>query len=270
MNWKTRLVLTLWMIPFALSLGACAPGRAAVRTNGLRDHWNQTVAIENQAMGIFAMTAQRTNEGFMAIKTSYPLAKECFVDSERVLTNAVSGRYDATAATDIDTTNSRPTGEVNGVLIGQALMVNEAYPGDIEICQQMKADIVRDIGVWRQQRANDFAQLWDTKVSLDGRYHGDLYNSIRLDLLNWVKDNAEDLGIPVPEYTYPTFNLKVISKDKKICDFYGMDWNTALSQCELHAKGAYEYMFRLFVAEEVQGSFDSGVDDLNPLEDGDK
>jgi hypothetical protein len=270
MNRKTRLAFTLVMTPFAWALGACsAPGSDTVRKMSVREHWNQTVAMEDVAEGYFAMTVQRTNEGFMAIRNKYPLAEQCFVDSERVLTNAVSGRYD-TSATDADTTNNRPTGEVNGVMIGKALVVNEAYPGDIEICQKMKDDIADDITVWRAQRANDFAQLWDAKVDLDIQYQGDLFRSLAVDLLNYAKEQAEKLGVPVPEYVYPTFHLEVVSKDKDICDYYGVDWNGGLNQCTLRAKAAREYMFRPFVSAAVQDSFDSGVDDLNPLDDGDK
>lgn len=256
----------LVIVAILLTLAACVPGANRRRTESVRQHWNNTVHIENETEALFGHIVQSTNEGYQEISIKYPLARQCFENSGEVLREAVAGRYD-TSLFD-DDPDAEPSFEVSGVAIGQALVVNEAYPGDIAECQRLMTQIAEDISVWRQSRANNFRDLWDHKQDLDTQYQGDLYRSLAVDLMQYAQEQAIKAGVPVPSYVYPTFHLEVVTRDHDICDYYRTDWNPALNQCVLNAKAAYEFMFRPFVAAEVQESFDSGVDDLNPLDQG--
>jgi hypothetical protein len=264
---KPFALFVLFLVTFAAL--ACVPGGGGRRMEEVRDHWEDTVALEDTVESEFAFIVQSTNEGFMQIRTEYPLAEECFENSGEVIQDAVSGRYDNTAL-DGNANDEAPSGNVNGVAIGQALAVVENYPGDIERCQEMIQKIADDITVWRQSRINEFRHLWDLKQDLDTQYQGELYRSLFVDLGQYAEERAREAGIPVPDYIYPTFHLEVVSKDREICDYYGTEWNSAFDQCRLSGQGAYDYIFRPFVSAEVQESFDSGNDDLNPLEPADE
>jgi hypothetical protein len=262
---KRLSAILLALLVVVVAVSGCIPGGAGRRMDEVRKHWNAGVAIENEGEAKFAVTVQDTNEGFQYLKSAYPLIGECYSNSDEVIKNAVSGRYDNNVGE-----NEAPSGEVNGLAIGQALVVNEAYPGDITECQQMASRLIEDLKIWRQKRSNNFRELWEIKRRLDTHYQGDLYRSLAVDLLQFAQEEATKLGVPIPQYVYPTFHLEVVSRDEEICSYYRAEWNTALNQCTLNGKGAYEYMFRPFVAAEVQDSFDSGEDNLNPFEDAPK
>jgi len=258
---KIRLVAVVLLFVLAM---ACVPGAGARKTAGVREHWNNTVAMEDTVEAQFAFIVQSTNEGYQEIKTKYPLVDQCFVNSGNVLHDAVAGRYDNSVLDPNAPTNS-PTGDVNGLAIGRALVINEAYPGDVAECQRLTSEVAGDVSVWRKSRINEFRHLWDMKQDLDTQYQGDLYRAIAIDLLQFAQDEAVRLGVAVPKYVYPTFHLEVVSRDQDICQYYQAEWNPALQQCRLNGQGAYDYIFRPFVAVEVQESFDSGIDDLDPF-----
>lgn len=251
--WKNSLIAALAVT----LLSAC--GGVADRMNEVRDHWNATVQLENLAEAQYLKIQTQTNEGYMAIKNQYPLADQCFKNSGRVLQDAVAGRYDRGVG------KEKPTGTVDQPAFVNALVVNEAYPGDIKECQALQSKIARDITTWRMGRANEFGQLWDMKVKLDGQYTGDLYRAMAVQLLQYAQSEAQKRGVDIPNYVYPTFNLEAVTRDSKICEYYQMKWNPALNQCTLTARAAYDYIFRPITAPEVQKSFDSGIDNLNPI-----
>jgi len=257
---KRRFTLISFVILVSIVLGACAgSGRSTRRLGEVRNHWNATVALENQAEGQYLKVQTTTNEGYQSIKNQFPLADQCFESSGNVIREAVEGRYDTTAG------EQAPSGEVNTPALINALVVSEAYPGDITVCQNLKVKVADAITVWRQSRLNEFGVLWDLKVQLDGQYQGDLYRSLAVDLLQYAESEAKRLGVPVPDYVYPTFHLEAHTRDEAICSYYDTLWNPALNECVLKGQPAYDFIFRPVLAAEVSESFDSGVDDLDPL-----
>ncbi len=248
----------------AVLLSSCgllpSVSQASRTLDQVHTHWNTTVALENQAEAQYLKIQQDTNEGYLTIKNKYPLIDQCYKNSATTLRDAVSGRYDVNAG------KTKPSEglQVATQPLVNALVVNEQYP-DITKCQAMGEQIANDITVWRRGRADEFAQLWELKLKLDTQYTGDLYRAMAVQILQYAQEQAQKNGIAVPSYAYPTFNLESLSKDQAICDYYHISWNPALKQCILNAKAAYEYIFRPITAAEVQKTFDTGVDDLDPL-----
>lgn len=244
---------------FVLALTACNPVEDQLRQ--VNDHWAAAVELENAVDAQFRRIMTATNEGYMQIRNTYPLIDQCFENSGEVITNAVQGRYVAAG------NENAAVEEVNGFAIGQALVVNENYPGDITVCQELIQNISDDIEIWRQGRSEEFARLWDMKANLDTHYNEDLVTTYRNELINIAREEATRLGITDFSGTqiYPTFHLEAETRDRNICDWYQASWNPALNNCNLSGQGAYDYIFRTFVSVEVQSDFDAGIDTLDPL-----
>lgn len=245
-----------------LFLAACAgPIQQAGNLLGkANDHYRNVIKVETDTSGQFNAMYFEADQAASAIITGNQLSNQCFTNTQEVVVNAMLGRY------------ANKDGTLDGDGFINALAINESFVGDVTVCQEMKAQLARDVTARSVNFSANNRKLQDMRSSLTQLYTGDLAMSIGIPLLRQAAQEFETANgnkYLVSDLVFPTFHLTSQTFSREICDFYNgqyngkqvtgkCEWKPALNYGELSGQAAWDYIFMPRLSQAGRNTLDNG------------
>lgn len=269
-----RFVSILFVI--VLLAGCIATPRGSnVPTNAteLRQFYSDYVSAEIELSAFYKKVEASYSQGFSAIKEKYATNQACYSNLDQLIKDAMAGRFSPPDA------NGNPTSEVNAQIAIDVYAPTEAYPGDPKVCQEGTNQLMKDIGVWRKDNADSFAQVYDRIAVLKKMRNDDIVKVAAGDLAVFMSEQAKNAGFSYFEkFMFPTYNTEVPSHSEELCNLYTewalekkdgylmpSDWNPVYKTCTLYGLAAEEYMNKVLMPSEVGAIFDTG-EETSPIQ----
>lgn len=236
-----------------------APGMPTT-LDQLRAHANLIMQTEMRVSNDIAAKWMVIDQKKTAILEKNMVAKSCIKDAGEVIVDAAGTRYEKKDA------QGNPTGEFDDDAFINALVVDESYPGDIQTCLDIRAELSRDVIAMREEVGHIMVEIKDWQTELDLLYGDDILKDVATnvwnDALTWA---AEQLGVEkIPylgDYNVPTYKLHATTYTKALCDreaAKGMcTWDDIYGEGELTSMAAYKHLFRMLLSEDGVASWET-------------